>query len=41
MSAKRPPGPSSRPAPTGSGSAVTNAILVALALGWGVSSAGG
>jgi hypothetical protein len=37
MSAKRPPGPPSRSASAGSGSAVTNAILVALALGWGLS----
>lgn len=36
MSAKRPAGPSARSAPS-SGSAVTNAILIAIALGWGLS----
>jgi hypothetical protein len=42
MSAKRPPGPSSRSTSTSStssssGSAVTNAILIAIAVGWGLS----
>jgi hypothetical protein len=39
MSAKRPPGPSTRSASSssGSGSAVTNAILVAIAVSWGLS----
>jgi hypothetical protein len=36
MSAKRPPGSSSRNAPAGSGSAIVNALLIAAALGWGL-----